>query len=98
MSGMGAGAADSLHGVEFGAASPAQPGSPHRLEHGSTQAEYPPDRLQHTVADPALGEDAASGLAHSQSCDWSAVEGLATALRSSGLLRGNVHRSGALSR
>jgi hypothetical protein len=42
---VGAGPADRVYGVEFGAASFGQSRPVHRLEHGNAQAKHPPDRV-----------------------------------------------------
>jgi Domain of unknown function (DUF4338) len=55
ISGMGAGTADRLPGLEFGPAASGQPGPVHRLECGGPAAQHSLSCLQHAVLDPALG-------------------------------------------
>jgi hypothetical protein len=76
ISGVVAGQAGRLHGLEFGAAASRQPGSFHRLEPASPPTQRPIYRVQHTLPDPALDPGAASCLAHSQPRDGHTVRRL----------------------
>ena len=93
-----AGPADRLRGVELGAAPPGQPRPVHRLERAGAAGQHRTAGLQHALPDPAVGDGAASGLAHPGAHGAQAVSGLAARVRAPDLLRGDLHRSAALSR
>ncbi len=60
-------------------------------------AQHPPGSLQHALSDPALDSGPASGLAYFGASGEPIVARLGADVRSSGLLRGNLHRSGPVS-
>src|SRR6266478_142467 len=63
-----------------------------RLEQGSARAQRAPAGVQHALSDSALGTGAALGLAHSGTHGEDHLRRLASALRASDLLVGDVRR------
>src|SRR5260370_3323330 len=68
----------------------------HRLEPASAKAEPASDCLQHAVSDPAVGESAASGVAHFGAHGGAHLSGLASPVRASDLSAGDLRGSGAI--
>src|SRR5262249_28341146 len=84
-------------GMEFGAAPSGQPRPLHRLERNRAPAQHWLGGLQHALSDPALDSGPASGLAYFGTDGRPVVARLGGDVRSSGLFRGDLHRSRPLS-
>src|SRR6266576_5856572 len=70
----------------------------HRLERRSTASQHPLHRLQHTIPGLAVGTSRAPGIAYPGPHGGADLRRLAADVRASGLLFGNVRRSGAILR
>src|SRR6266478_3283565 len=82
----------------LGSTSPGQSRLLHRLERRSTASQHPLHRLQHTIPNLAVGTSRAPGVAYPGPHGGADLRRLAADVRASGLLSGNVRRSGAIPR